>query len=142
MRDLRDKGVGLVVVTEKMSPAEGEQLQHAGVNGFLSLSDGPADFRSAVASVLSGAKWYSKSLPEFKNYAIPRLSNQELAALRLYVTGMKMEAVARKMGVASSTAKEYIDRMRAKYAALGRPAPSKLHLHQNALHDGFLESES
>jgi DNA-directed RNA polymerase specialized sigma24 family protein len=51
---------------------------------------------------------------------------------------MKIETVARRMDVSSSTAKEYIRRVRAKYAAAGTPLPTKVELYQQAQRDGIL----
>jgi len=42
------------------------------------------------------------------------------------------------MEVKPSTVKEYIERIRAKYEALGRHAPTKVHLARNAEEDGYL----
>ena len=56
---------------------------------------------------------------------VPNLSIQELSALRLYASGLKLDSVARRMNVSPATAKEYLDRVRAKYAMpTVRSAPS------------------
>ncbi|MFN8126355.1 MAG: response regulator [Candidatus Nanopelagicales bacterium] len=69
----------------------------------------------------------------------PTLSDQELRALQLYASGMKMASVARQMNVSIHTAKEYIARVRAKYAAAGRPAHTKTALYREALRDHLVE---
>lgn len=68
----------------------------------------------------------------------PGLSAQEERTLVLYVTGLKLAAVARRLGVRYDTAKGYLDRVRAKYAAAGRPARTKTELYRVALEDGRL----
>ena len=67
------------------------------------------------------------------------LSEQELRALQLYASGLKMISVARQMNVSVYTAKEYISRVRAKYAAAGRPAQTKTALYREAMRDHLLD---
>lgn len=69
----------------------------------------------------------------------PHFSIQELSALQLYASGLQLVEVATQMGVKVTTAKEYVQRVRQKYEAVGRPAPSKLHLRINAQQDGLLD---
>ena len=71
----------------------------------------------------------------------PALSDQELRALQLYASGMKMTSVARQMNVSVHTAKEYIARVRVKYAAAGRPVNTKTALYREALRDHLLDDE-
>ncbi|HEU4674816.1 MAG TPA: hypothetical protein VFS29_02435 [Motilibacteraceae bacterium] len=68
----------------------------------------------------------------------PALSAQEERTLVLYVSGLKLVAVARRLGVRYDTAKGYLDRVRDKYAAAGRPARTKTELYRVALQDGRL----
>ena len=62
----------------------------------------------------------------------PDLSPRELDALRLYASGLKLSAVAHRMGISPHTAKEYLDRVRAKYAQVGRPARTRTELYAAA----------
>jgi DNA-binding NarL/FixJ family response regulator len=72
----------------------------------------------------------------------PKLSEQELLALRLYACGLKLDSVARRMGVASSTAKQYIDRVRDKYAQSGQRVRTKAELYAIAVADGFIARDN
>jgi DNA-binding CsgD family transcriptional regulator len=69
----------------------------------------------------------------------PTLSDQERRALQLYASGLKMTAVAHTMNVSPHTAKEYIARVRAKYAAAARPARTKTDLYREAVRDHLLD---
>ena len=69
----------------------------------------------------------------------PDLSPRELNALRLYASGLKLTAVAHRMGISPHTAKEYLDRVRAKYAQVGRPARTRTELYAAASRDGLLK---
>ena len=68
----------------------------------------------------------------------PVLSPQETRALQLYATGMPMKAVARRMGLGEETVKQYVGRVREKYARAGRAASTKLELYHRAVEDGHL----
>ena len=68
----------------------------------------------------------------------PALSHQEKRALQLYATGMPMKSVARKMTISDETVKQYLGRVREKYARAGRAAPTKLDLYHRAVEDGHL----
>ncbi|MFY1649846.1 hypothetical protein ACN27J_02965 [Solwaraspora sp. WMMB762] len=68
----------------------------------------------------------------------PRLSQQETAVLVAYLSGLTMVASARRVGVGLGTAKQYLERVKRKYAAAGRPAQTKLELARRAVEDGLL----
>ena len=67
------------------------------------------------------------------------MDDPEQRVLMLYASGLKMAAVARTLHISPYTAKEYIDRVRTKYANAGRPASTKLDLHREAVRDGYVE---
>lgn len=69
----------------------------------------------------------------------PDLSPRELDALRLYASGLSVNAVGHKMGISPHTAKEYLDRVRTKYAGVGRTARTRTELYAAARTDGLLE---
>ena len=66
------------------------------------------------------------------------LSRQEQRALSLFANGNKAQSVASQMGLAPGTVDDYIRRVRAKYALVGRPADTKVDLYKRAVEDGFL----
>jgi DNA-binding NarL/FixJ family response regulator len=67
-----------------------------------------------------------------------RLSSQEKKALTLYASGLTLEKVAAAMGLAPSTVKEYLDRVRDKYSAVGIQARTKTELYKQAVEDGLI----
>lgn len=72
----------------------------------------------------------------------PDLSPRELEVVRLYVTGLKLDAVARRIGVTANTAKQYLGRAKAKYEAVGRRTSTRLDLYRRATEDGIVGSPS
>lgn len=68
----------------------------------------------------------------------PRLSHSERRALAHYVQGHSTVQVAAEMGVGYETAKTFLRRVRAKYAAVDRPAGKRSELITRAEEDGIL----
>ena len=89
--------------------------------------------------MLSGDQWMPTALlREPRENSQVALSAQERRVLVLYGSGMTQDAVARRLGIASSTVKHYLDRIRAKYSAAGVPSRTKLELNQIARAEGLL----
>ncbi len=68
-------------------------------------------------------------------HTAPRLSQRERSVLLAYASGMTLDAVAEQVGIRPSTAKTYLERVKAKYLEIGRPAYTKLELAQRASED-------
>ncbi len=66
----------------------------------------------------------------------PRLSRRERSVLLAYASGLTLDAVAEQVGIRPSTAKTYLERVKAKYREIGRPAYTKVELAQRASEDG------
>jgi two-component system, NarL family, nitrate/nitrite response regulator NarL len=71
----------------------------------------------------------------------PSLSDKERTALLMWFQGMTKSSVAARMGISEATVKQYIDRARAKYAAVGRRARTKDALLARAIEDGLIRPE-
>ena len=69
------------------------------------------------------------------------LSAREREVLSLYASGMSLKQVAFQLQIKQSSAKEHIDRVRVKYAKLGREAATKVDLFKRALEDGILSGD-
>lgn len=134
------RGSAVIVVSATTKSHLVHELLRVGVRGFVSKSDPTESLIEAIDTVCAGEDWTTPELAALisRDPQRPSLSAQESLALRLYASGLKMESVARRMGVAPTTAREYINRVRAKYTAIGRPAPTKVELHRNAAEDGYL----
>lgn len=65
------------------------------------------------------------------------LTERELQVLRLYASGMTLKGVAFELKISKHTAKEHIDRVRRKYADVGRPAMDKSELLIRLIEDGL-----
>jgi DNA-binding CsgD family transcriptional regulator len=123
-------------------------------DGTLDPSDGAvrqrcaeeeaAELRAAIRAVAAGEDWVSPRLAYIfaTDDAVdrPTLSAQETRTLRLYATGLPIKSVARRLGIGEETAKQYVRRVREKYAQANRAAPTKVDLYHRAVEDGHLPS--
>ena len=125
----------------------GGNLRPSGRSGsqVLKHEDGRTnELRAAIRAVAAGTYWVSPRLAYI--FATddapdrPALSAQETRTLRLYATGMPIKSVARRLGISEETAKQYVRRVREKYAAANRAAPTKVDLYHRAVEDGHLPS--
>ncbi|MBN9183245.1 MAG: response regulator transcription factor, partial [Microbacterium sp.] len=66
------------------------------------------------------------------------LSERETEVLRLYAGGQTADLVAAALFISRDTVNDHIRRIRAKYAAAGRPAPTKVDLFKRAVEDGLV----
>lgn len=123
-------------------PATVREALAAGAVGVVSKSSPLDDVISAVALVargeaLNNIEWAS-AVEGDRAFADAQLSVREREVLRLYAAGLPLKAVADRLGIAYSTAKENITRVRVKYTEVGRPAPTKVDLLKRAVEDGLV----
>jgi DNA-binding CsgD family transcriptional regulator len=71
--------------------------------------------------------------------AAPRLARRQREVLLAYVTGNDvLPTIARRLGMERETFKTHLRRIRDKYDAVGRPAPTRRDLYVRALEDGLI----
>ncbi|GAC47216.1 response regulator transcription factor [Gordonia aichiensis] len=67
-----------------------------------------------------------------------RLSAREIEVLVAWLHSESKEQAARRLFLGTTTVSTHISRIRAKYNAVGRPAPSKAALFVRAIQDGYV----
>ncbi len=135
----------VLIVSALGSPRLVRQGLACGALGYMSKREDPADLLEAIRIVAAGEGFLTQEMAAILAEApqdVPNLSIQELSALRLYASGLKLDSVARRMNVSPATAKEYLDRVRSKYAQAHRDVHTKSDMRRVAVEDGFLPSES
>lgn len=70
-------------------------------------------------------------------HAGPALSTREIEVMLAWMACESKEDAANRLFISQSTVSTHISRIRAKYAAVGRAAPTKAHLLARALQDGY-----
>lgn len=137
------RGSRVLVVSALGSPQTVSAMIAAGVSGMVSKRENTQTLLSAVRAVMAGGTWTSPEvagvLANDRSPTRPHLSPQEQRVLVLYTSGLKLEAVAHQLGIRPGTAREYLERIRAKYTDVGRTAPTKTALYQEAIRDGLIQ---
>jgi DNA-binding NarL/FixJ family response regulator len=135
-------GPAVLVLSASDRPLAVRAAIRAGARGYALKSERADQIRAAIREVAAGRDWVSPRLAHIfatdDSAERPMLSQQETRALQLYATGLPMKSVARKMAISEETVKQYLGRVREKYALAGRAAPTKLELHYRAVEDGHL----
>jgi DNA-binding NarL/FixJ family response regulator len=135
-------GPAVLVLSASEKPVAVRAAMRAGALGYALKNEQTGQIRAAIREVAAGRDWISPRLAYI--FATddaadrPLLSHQETRALQLYATGMPMKSVARKMTISEETVKQYLGRVREKYARAGRAARTKLELYYRAVEDGHL----
>ena len=85
-----------------------------------------------VAPRMAGAMFNDRSLGR------PNLPAREEEVLIAWFQTESKDLVAEKLHIAPSTVRTHLQRVRAKYAAVGRPATTKAALVARAIQDGII----
>ena len=104
----------------------------AGASGYVTKNRDLVALADAIREVAGGGFALSPELAFVLSRDLrrerPALSPRELEVLGLYASGMTLDAVARRIGIAPGTARTHLARVKQKYAEVGRPAYTKLDL--------------
>lgn len=135
-------GSSVVIHSVADRPAAVREALAAGAAGVISKASPLDEVIAAVRTVargeaLNNVEWAS-AVDGDRAFADAQLSTREREVLRLYAAGLPLKVVAERLGVAYSTAKENITRVRVKYVEVGRPAPTKVDLLRRAMEDGIV----
>jgi DNA-binding NarL/FixJ family response regulator len=136
------RGIPVLAYTAADQPALIREASRAGAIGMIRKSELPAPIIAAIRSALNGdvaasADWAS-AIDTDEHFVAATLSDREAEVLSLYASGETADRVAVQLHIGRETVLDHLRRIRAKYAALDRPAPSKLELHRRAVEDGLI----
>ena len=139
--DLAATNSPVLIVSALADAASVRSALRAGALGFVSKNAEYEELIEAINATLEkqpstsrdlAAILYSDETPSVE------LTDRERTAMVLYASGMKLDAVARRMGIQPGTASEYIKRVRSKYLKAGTPVPTKTDLYRRAKEDGLI----
>ncbi|QDZ17000.1 response regulator transcription factor [Humibacter ginsenosidimutans] len=135
-------GAGVLVHSIADQVASVREALAAGAAGVIPKSSPTTSLIAAIklvsaGEVLNNLDWAS-AIDADSEFTKAQLGRRERDVLHLYASGLPLKAVAEQLGVAHSTAREYLDRVRTKYVEVGRPAPTKVDLLRRAVEDGIL----
>jgi DNA-binding NarL/FixJ family response regulator len=104
-----------------------------------SMSELVEAIRMVAAGMLVNNLQTTAAIDADQDFTKAKLSPREQEVLSLYASGLALKQVAFSLNITVSTAKEHIDRVRTKYATIGRPAVNKTELLLRAIEDGLIE---
>lgn len=142
LHTLEPLGAHVVAYTAGDRPHLIREAARAGAAGMISKGD-PIDVivasvrRAAQGHILATAQW-AAALDSDHQFVAAHLSRRESEVLSLYASGKTAEHVAQTLFLSRETVLDHIRRIRAKYAAVDRAAPTKVDLFRRAVEDGLV----
>lgn len=136
------KGIRVLVISALNNFESVKSAFSMGASGFISKESSNDEMIRAITAVINGKGWISPTLSVALNKSTSPtedLSPQEKKAVILYASGLKLEAVARRMAVAPSTAKQYIDRAKQKFKAAGFSVRTKTEMYKYLRNEGLID---
>jgi len=140
---LRAANIEVLVLTAGENARHVREAARAGARGIIRKSEPmhvlvDAIRRAAAGETVATTDWAAAIDADV---ALPDagLSPREREILALYASGEKAQTVAELTGLSRDTITDYIGRIRAKYARVGRFAQTKVDLHVRAVEDGVLD---
>jgi two-component system uhpT operon response regulator UhpA len=135
-------GAGVLIHSIADRAAGVREALAAGAAGVIPKSSATAVVMAAIRTVargevLNNLEW-ATAIDADVEFAKAQLGRRERDVLNLYASGLPLRMVAEQLGIAPSTVREYLDRIRVKYVEVGRPAPTKVDLLRRAVEDGIL----
>ncbi|RUP66992.1 Transcriptional regulatory protein DevR (DosR) [Streptomyces sp. NP10] len=132
IRLLLSSGSRVLVISTVPDRARIIESVRAGADGYLTKDNDLPTLVAAIEDVAAGRGAHSPELAfacaHDDSPARPRLSPRERQILLDYASGMTLKSAARRAGITVHTAKDYLDRVKAKYRQAGRQAYTKIDL--------------
>jgi two-component system, NarL family, nitrate/nitrite response regulator NarL len=139
VRRLAGAGHRVLIVSAWAEPDLVAAAFAAGARGCVTKDKDLGVLAAVVRQIAAGEIVYSQELASAllrdTRTMRPHLSAREREILMAYASGMTLEAVARHTGIKPATAKTYLERVKAKYEDIGRPAYTKLELAKRVRQD-------
>ena len=142
---LVNAGSAVLIFSIADKPTLMRSALRAGAIAIVPKSQPMAELAEAIRLAAKGAiinnSETSATIDSDSLFKEVNLSQREREVLSLYASGMSLKQVAYQLQIKQSSAKEHIDRVRVKYAKLGREAATKVDLFKRALEDGILSGD-
>jgi DNA-binding NarL/FixJ family response regulator len=139
---LRLTGHRVVVYGELLTDDVVTNIVDAGAVGYVAKRQGRDDY--VVVTLHSGARTLSAALrmattiSNAMSVARPGLSRRETEVLIAWCHAATKHDVAERLSIERATVSSHLQRIRAKYAIVGRPARTKAALIARAIQDGLV----
>jgi DNA-binding NarL/FixJ family response regulator len=145
LRRLVDAGRQVVVYTMREDRDTALNCIDLGASVYLTKAEGPVHLIAAIRAAAENLPYTPPSLAraigDDARQGRPRLTPREVDVLVSWFASESKEMVARKLNLSVSSVNTYINRIRIKYANMGREAPTKAALVARAIQDGLVSLE-
>lgn len=145
VQQLVEAGPAVLIFSIADKPSLMRSALRAGATAIVPKSHPMADLAEAIRLASQGViinnPETSAMIDADQSFKEASLSAREREVLSLYASGMSLKQVAYQLQIKPSSAKEHIDRVRVKYAKLGREAATKVDLFRRAIEDGILSGD-
>ncbi|MGI5159832.1 response regulator [Microbispora sp. CA-102843] len=143
LRRLVDVGRQVVVYTMRDDEKTALTCMDIGAFTFLTKAEGEEHLVAATVAAAHGLPYTPPALAGAFGADTapdrPKLSLREEEVLIEWFQCESKELVARKLGITPRTVNSYLDRVRIKYASVGREARTKANLVARAIQDGLID---
>ena len=145
IRALAPLGASIIAYTSGERPHLIREAARAGASGMIRKSDridliADAVRRASRGEIVASADW-AAALESDREFVSAQLSPRESEVLSLYASGETAKQVAQLLYLSPETIIDHVRRIRAKYAAVDRAAPTKVDLFRRAVEDGLVSPE-
>lgn len=141
--ELADSGRSVIVYSQQTDQAAVRRCLDLGAFTYLTKDEGHHHLIPAIRAASQNLPYVSPALGGalVGDTAAhrPVLSKGETDALTAWFHSSSKRLAAATLNISPDTLKTYIERARLKYAAVGRPAPTKAALLERAYQDGILD---
>ncbi|QFU91028.1 response regulator [Amycolatopsis sp. YIM 10] len=143
LRRLIDAGRQVIVYSMREDEQAALTCLDLGAFTFLTKAEGKAHLVAATVAAASDLPYtppaLAGALGTNRRSDRPRLSEREENVLLQWFQSESKELAAEKLGITTGTLSTYLDRVRVKYANVGRQARTKAALVARAIQDGLIE---
>ncbi len=145
LRRIVDLGHRVVVYTHITAAEIMLQAMEAGAASFVTKLDDCTHLVDAIRVANRGgahiAPHAAAALCHNAIFGRPQLAPREKEVLLAWFQTDSKDEVARRLSIAPTTVRTHLERVRAKYAAAGRSAPTKAALVARAIQDGIISAD-
>ncbi|MCR3750043.1 response regulator transcription factor [Lentzea californiensis] len=142
LRKLVEDGRRVVVYSMRADDEIVLQCLEIGALSYLTKAEGAEHLVQAVKAAAEGQSYtppaLAGALAGDRSDTRPALSPRETEVLVEWFQSESKEFVAQRLNITLSTVNSHLERIRVKYAAIGRQAPTKAALVARAIQDGLI----
>jgi|ERR1700687_2782276 DNA-binding NarL/FixJ family response regulator len=142
LQRILDAGLPVVIYSHVTASEVVLSALEAGAASYVSKIEAKTHLLEAIRAAIAGRHYAGPVMTDAiyndSRVGRPRLAAREREILIAWFQTDSKELVARNLRISTSTVRTHLERIRAKYAAVGRAAPTKAALVVRAIQDGII----